>query len=244
MPAACCHGVFRSSRPCTLSRARRGQAISIRGPCQQCGERRCRTHCKCGRDGSATGWAAGRPATALPQPRAPSAAAPVEVEVVAPRGRPAALALEVLTATAWWAALLGAVSGADEVLVATFLFDHSGLTDLLLRRLRSRSPCVVTILVDREGMAERTCRHQRPRLRELRAAGADVYLCRGPGRFGRLHLKALCVDRRTAFTGSANLTEKSLQNEEMHLKMVGPPVPSILEQILRAQRQGDLWNGQ
>ena len=140
--------------------------------------------------------------------------------------------------------MLGAVSGADEVLVATFLFDHSGLTDLLLRRLRSRSPCVVTILVDREGMAERTCRHQRPRLQELRAAGADVYLCRGPGRFGRLHLKALCGDRRTAFTGSANLTEKSLQNEEMHLKMVGPPVPSILEQILRAQRRGDLWNGQ
>ena len=140
---------------------------------------RCRTFCKCGRDGSVTGWAAGRPATAVPQPQAPSAAAPVEVEVVAPRGRPAALALEVLTATAWWAALLGAVSGADEVLVATFLFDHNGLTGLLLRRLRSRSPCVVTILVDREGMAERTCCHQRPRLRELRAAGADVYLCRG-----------------------------------------------------------------
>ena len=251
MPEAFCQGVFRSAQPCTLSRARRGGAISIRGPCQRCGERRCRTHCRCGRTGSATGWAAGRPApkvaAARPAPAATvatsSPAALAETQVVAPRGRPAALGLEVLTTTAWWAVLLQAVSGASEVLAASFLFDHSGLTDTLLRRLRGRVPFSVTLLVDAEGLRQRTSRHEQPRLRALRDAGAQVYLCSGQGRNGRLHLKALCVDRRTVFTGSANLTDKSLENEELHLKLVGEPVLSVLAQLLRARSRGALWCG-
>ena len=163
-----------------------------------------------------------RPAPAA-RPAASSAAAPPEVQVVAPRGRPAALGVEVLTTTAWWAALLGAVSAASEVLAGSFLFDHGGLTDTLLRRLRGRPPFSVTLLVDAEGLQQGTSRHQRSRLRALRDAGAAVYLCRGQGRRGRLHLKALVADRRKIDMGSSNLTDESAENEELHLQSVGEP---------------------
>ena len=177
------------------------------------------------------------------RPAASSAAAPPEVQVVAPRGRPAALGVEVLTTTAWWAALLGAVSAASEVLAGSFLFDRGGLTDTLLRRLRGRPPFSVTLLVDAEGLQQGTSRHQRSRLRALRDAGAAVYLCRGQGRRGRLHLKALVVDRRKVYTGSLNLTDKSVENDELHLQLVGEPVLSIIAQLLRAQNRGTLWDG-
>ena len=139
--------------------------------------------------------------------------------------------------------MLGAVSAASEVLAGSFLFDHGGLTDTLLRRLRGHPPVSVTLLVDAEGLQQGTSRHQRSRLRALRDAGAAVYLCRGQGRRGRLHFKALVVDRRKVYTGSSNLTDKSVENDELHLQLVGEPVLSIIAQLLRAQSRGTLWNG-
>ena len=105
---------------CTLSRKNPGGEISMRYPCSICHQQRCRSHCRCARDGSASGKAAGRPAPAAhakAQPKAqPKAVAtsprPPQVVAVAPVGRASALHVEVLGTAAWWASLLQAVGGA------------------------------------------------------------------------------------------------------------------------------------
>ena len=74
-------------------------------------------------------------------------------------------------------------------------------------------------------------------LRNLRRAGAEVVLCRGTVATGAMHGKAIVVDRRTAFMGSANLTQKSERNGELLWRMRGPPVMDVLE-FLEEERQG------
>ena len=185
MPTHACKGVLHSGRQCTLSRAKPGQPICIRGPCDRCRESRCRTHCRCGRNGTAKGRQAGRPtsrasATAASPSAVSSSAtsAPASGLGLAPVGRPAALTYTLMTIHAWWEQLIEAVSGATEVYLATLVFDHSAFTAELLRRLKGRAPFAVTLMVDKESFEKRDAPHQRPRLRELRSAGARVYLCK------------------------------------------------------------------
>jgi len=45
---------------------------------------------------------------------------------------------------------------------------------------------------------------------------------KGAGRGARLRVKALVVDGRTAFVGSANLTGKALRNAELFWPLQGP----------------------
>ena len=54
-----------------------------------------------------------------------------------------------------------------------------------------------------------------------RAKGARVCVGKGVGRGARLRVKALAVDGRTAFVGSANLTGKALRNAEVVLALTG-----------------------
>ena len=69
MPGAVrCRGVIHTHTPCRMSRAHPGQAIQLRGPCSRCGERRCRSHCRCARNGNLIGQSAGRPAATAPRP--------------------------------------------------------------------------------------------------------------------------------------------------------------------------------
>ena len=78
---------------------------------------------------------------------------------------------------------------------------------------------------------------------ELKRAGAKIYI--GTGRDGReeygpngvqgsMHMKALVLDSRVAWTGSANWTRNSKTNFELVFRMVGPPVGSIKAAILNA----------
>ena len=83
----------------------------------------------------------------------------------------------------------------------------------------------------------------RPRLTELFRAGADVYLCSGSPPFGIFHVKAVCLDRRVLYTGSANITEKMSSNIELHLRMVGPTVLAVLGGLEDARGAGTLWSG-
>ena len=103
---------------------------------------------------------------------------------------------------------------------------------------------MATVLVDKGSFEKGDAPRERARLRELRDAGAAVYLCRGSPPHGRLHMKALCVNRRTVYAGSANFTEKSSANLELFYKLVGPPVTQLREQLLDAQNsRGRLWDG-
>ncbi len=214
----------------------------MRYKCPRCRERRCRTHCRCGRDGSAQGRRAPRPQA---KPKAmPKAQAAPPAAVAAPVGRPAALAVEVLGTRAWWDRLLREIRDAAEVALASYIVDHEALCELLLRRLEGRDDFALAVLVDNETFLQRTAFYQRPRLERLRRAGAEIRLCRGPVQpYGSFHMKAIVLDRRVAFTGSANATQKSLQNTEVTMRLVGPPVAAILAEIQAARVRGALWDG-
>ena len=114
----------------------------------------------------------------------------------------------------------------------------------MLRRLgEGGSTFALEVLVDREAFVTRGARRQRPRLNELRRAGAQVYLCRGTPPLGAFHVKAAVLDRRVCFTGSANFTEKSLDNCELTMRIVGPQVTDILETVGAARGRAMLWDG-
>ena len=123
------------------------------------------------------------------------------------------------------------------------MFDHPALTRALVQKLSGRDAFAVVVLVDKEQFDTRACYHQRPRLAELHAAGAAVYLCRGSPPLGSFHMKTVCIDRRSAFTGSANLTKKNAENDELTTRVVGPPVADILCRVEAARRRGSLWRG-
>ena len=243
MPAQWCKGDLHTGARCQLSRVRPKQAISIRGPCSKCGERRCKTHCRCGRQGTATGRSAPRPTRIQTVIRAAPVRRPADF-AARPVGAPAALGFQVLSVSLWWSSLLQEVQHAtSEVQVASYIFDHPLLTRALVQKLSGGGAFAVSVLVDKEQFDTRACYHQRPRLAELHRAGAAVYLCRGSPPLGSFHMKTVCIDKRSAFTGSANCTKKSADNDELTTRVVGPPVADILWRVENARRRGSLWNG-
>ena len=50
----------------------------------------------------------------------------------------------------------------------------------------------------------------------------------------------LAIDQRVVFTGSANFTNKSHRNAELHLRLVGPPAPPIVCMAESARFHGRL----
>ena len=150
-PPHFCIGVYGSRVPCTLSRRNRGGPISIRGPCEHCHERRCRTHCKCGRRGELTGRSAARPAPSAQRraAAAPPPPAPALDRAPPPRpvGRPAAASTVVLSGEAWWTQLLLDVRAASEVAVSSLVYDHPGLTAAFLEKLQAQGNFELVIVV-------------------------------------------------------------------------------------------------
>ena len=83
-------------------------------------------------------------------------------------------------------------------------------------------------------------------LRELRTAGAKVFLAHGqhlPGRMakyrGSFHMKCMVLDSRISFNGSSNFTEASMKNWEMVLRVTGAAVADIcdiLEEVMSSDR--------
>ena len=135
--------------------------------------------------------------------------------------------------------MLEAINDASEVILGTYQYDHEGLTDVLERRLRGRSAFDCVVLLDREMHSLRTPYQQRPRLERLRRAGARIVLCRGTPSTGAFHAKAVVIDRKTAFAGSANMTAKSLRNGELCFRLRGPPVLDVLQFLLNERDRGE-----
>ena len=84
---------------------------------------------------------------------------------------------------------------------------------------------------------------QKARLRELHSAGALVYLCKGRARQGSFHCKGAVADPLCLYSGSANYTRQSEDNEEFCYKMTGPVVRQVLERMAGHRQTGTLWNG-
>ena len=196
------------------------------------------------------GWRTGRCRGRLGQP-APKAKANAKAKAApppppppppppmppAPVGRMPALSFEVMGVAAWYVAMLDSIRDAGEVVLGSYQYDHEELTDVLERRLRDRSAFDCVLLVDREMFKGKTPFQQRPRLERLRRAGATIVLCRGTPSTGAFHAKAVVTDRRTAFLGTANTTQKSLRNGELCYRLRGPPVLDLLH-FLQRERDG------
>ena len=155
----------------------------------------------------------------------------------APIGRMPALSFEVMDVAAWYTAMLAAINDASEVIVGTYQYDHENLTDALERRLRGREAFECVVMLDKEMHGARTPHYQRSRLERLRRAGATVVLCRGTPSTGAFHAKAVVCDRKSAFLGSPNMTNKSMRNGELCYRLKGPPVLDVL-QFLQQERAG------
>ena len=132
---------------------------------------------------------------------------------------------------------------AGQVELASYIYDNPDVQAILLQRLRGRSDFSLNVYVDTEQFTSGSCRLQRGRLRELFSAGAQVYMCRGIGHQGAYHGKAVVIDRRFLYAGSANLTGKSTRNEEFCFKMAGPVVLQLLERLVVHRQKHSLWDG-
>ena len=163
----------------------------------------------------------------------PPAAASVELVMQPALGRPAATGVDILGAGTWRERALAEIATAARVVLFTYEYNAMDFQTTLLQRLRSRKQCPfeVVLAVDNEKFKK-----SRSLLLQLVEKGADVYRCEGekdtarygPGAYsGSAHMKAVVIDGRIAYCGSANLTEASKKNLEMMIRLVGAPVRDI-----------------
>ena len=161
--------------------------------------------------------------------------------VAPPQGRPSTDRFERLTPVEWYAAALDAVKAASHVVCSSYQYDHTGLTNLFLKRLQTRSRDFSLLLpIDKECFKEGTPRGQRKAVLSLKKAGAKVVLCRGSRTAGSMHGKSLVTDRRFAFVGSANFTDKSERNGELLWQLRGMPVLDTLDFLQEECSKGAL----
>ena len=166
-------------------------------------------------------------------------------ELPPPIGNPSAVSVEVPTLAEGWDLLDQAVHDAKYLLdVASLMYKHLRLQSALVVSLGRTIPCKVRVWVYEESFREKACYYERSRLAVLHAKGALVYLCKSPGRNGCHHKKVVVTDRRTAFTGSANATNKSEKNAELVFIMKGPPVLQIRETLAMVMAAFVEWDGQ
>ena len=243
-----CLGVFRSPLKCTLARDKSGSPIVLCRNCKDCGEQRCKAHCACARRGSdkakgrsASRGYAGEVGGSRARVRVVADAPPAPV--VAPVGRAAPLSCVLLSTAEWYKQCCKDLETAAEVELASYVYDNPAVQKKLLQRLRSRTAFSLNVYIDRELFGKGGPFFEGARIRELVDAGAKVYLCRGKQGRGSYHTKAMIIDRRYMYTGSANFTYKSMDNEELTFKITGPPVKEVLEKFAGNRLAGRLWTG-
>ena len=245
---------------CTKARNGSGEPCVVNRACDKCREWRCKSHCRCGRLKLLKGRNQARPgsrreaeSTATEARAAVRAAAAPDavplVQIARPSGRPSPLSFDVFTDSSWMDAFLGELKKASSVQLASFIFDDPECSSGLARRLKaSRSSFSCDMVVDKSHFESRTSVYQRPRLLELKTLGANVSLADGfdtsrlygpRGKKGIMHLKAVVLDGRVAFTGGCNMTKSSRGNRELTFRVTGPPVKKILQAILAAMRSGE-----
>ena len=180
-----------------MSRSTKGAPMQTRGRCGKCGEPRCRTHCKCGRRGTAQGRSAPRPprnasastgASASNTPIRPRVTLPEVAAVGAVVRRPAPVSVEVFTESALWIdAIIKEMGAASAMCVASYIADDERFCNAVLTRLQGRRPYTCQVVVDDATFRAGASRHQRARRRQLHLKkGASVQLGRG-----KLKMKSL-----------------------------------------------------
>ena len=239
---------------CRLHTKRPGEPKVLSRRCPHCSEWRCRAHCDCDRKGTAAGRSAARNPAALPAaatanatPKAAPKAAPKATpkaapnDVVRPVGGQSHLVCQMFFESVWReASTLGELAGASSVILASYCNDEPVVQECLLKKLRGRAPFQCEILVDKAVCDALSCYRQVPRLRALRDAGAAVYLCKGEAAPGTFHVKALVLDGRVLYCGSANITRAARINKEVSHRVVGPSVLDMMNFLAAVKQQAVL----
>ena len=238
----------------TCDRSKKGTAVAIGSACKTCKEQRCKAHCRCARENKLKGHSLPRGVrrklnTPSTQSTASTTSHATSLAVANPVGRASTPSTVLFANTVSLIQSMGPeLEKATEVELATFQYDNARLHKRLLDRLRGRTAFALNVYIDREQLAGRVPKMQKSMLRELRAAqkhnpGAKVHVCKGPGRLGAYHCKCLIIDRRYAYTGSMNFTDKSEANEEFPERKTGPIVAQYLERLAAHRAGATLWDG-
>ena len=122
------------------------------------------------------------------------------------------------------------------------MFDDTALYSILLQRLTDGSDMKVSLCLDEQMFSEGKPPCGRGRVRRLQAGGAKVFLCKGLRRYGPYHVKEIIFDRRVFFTGSANLTTASHNNQERGYRMTGTLVAEAFADISAEQSRATQWH--
>ena len=236
-----CLGVRNPKAKCTRSRSKAGFPILMNKNCQGCGEQRCKAHCQCARQKTSKAQGRSAPRGRLGTTPAEPAASPPRA--LAPVGRASAASCELLETDMWYHQCCMDIDASSEVEVASYMYDNRRVHQMLLKRLRGRSSFSLNVYIDAETLESSTPYFQRSRLKDLKKAGANIYVCKGKKNRGSYHCKGCVVDRRYLYTGGANFTEQSTCNEEFCFKVVGPAVKQVLERLVVHRQTHKLWDG-
>ena len=128
----------------------------------------------------------------------------------------------------------------SSVVLASYSYDEPSVQAALEERLRS-GVCLVEVLIDKEYFAEGVTRNQKSRLIPLCRLGAVVRLCSGRPRSevfgksargcGNFHKKLVVIDNSILYHGSANCTQNARVNGESVLRLIGPPVSLVIQNL-------------
>ena len=214
-----------------------------------CGEWKCRACCPCGRAGKLTGRARSR-STREAQVDRSTVPAPQQNVFVRSVGRPPAQSVDLVLPAKFLPQLVSEVRTATTEIVACSLsYDDRDLHRALLARARARPAVRVELFVDRHQLNSGRPTFERERLHELAAAGAVVWTVRGQShvnlfgeggrnRFGQLHSKAVVLDKKVAYLGSANLTRNSRCDEDLVVRFSGGRVVQGVYERITSYRSG------
>ena len=145
-----CLGVIRSNGKCTRAMDKSGKPVVMAHACRDCGEWRCKKHCKCSREklGSAEGRSAprgsdsDRKVATVGSTRAVvarDAPAPFRTTAFAPVGRPSKLDWELLSVEEWWQQCKADVKTCSELELSSYTYDDPELKRILETRLRQKA---------------------------------------------------------------------------------------------------------
>ena len=246
-----CLGVFGTGEKCERARDGSELPIVLNQKCPHCKEQRCRAHCKCGRNKAKTAKGRAGPRGAEQKRKlgvrvtAPASGAAAAAPLRGPVGRAPDPSCQLLDVEEYYARCCKDIASASEVELASYQYDNPSLQKILLKRLKGKKTrgFSLRLYLDTQMFGDVRKKYQRPRVRELRDAGAEVYLCKGPKRAGSFHCKAIVVDRRYLYCGSANATYKSHSNEEYCFRITGPPVVQVLNKLAAQRQQRKPWDG-
>jgi phosphatidylserine/phosphatidylglycerophosphate/cardiolipin synthase-like enzyme len=143
----------------------------------------------------------------------------------------------------WYRQCCQDLEKATEADVASYMYNDPAIQKVLVRRLLGAKAFALNVYIDAEVLRGAVPKNQKTCLNGLRSAGAHIYLGKGPGRQGAFHSKAVVVDRRYLYSGGANITANSRNNEELCYRMVGPVVHQVLSRCAVYRQRFELWDG-